>query len=648
MKKNQRTLIIILSSVIFLALCLLFGAFFVWKNNYRDRVYPGIKIGNVDLGGKTFDETKKIVTARAGDITTAGLKFRYGQKNTVLATDVASFDSDLSYPAVTFDPEQTALNAYGDRSDKTFWHYLLNIFTPKKQKEIKAVYNLDQQAIRSFLADNYKELNISPENAYFSASENGRSEIVLQNNPERIGKEINYGELLDEVRANLDNLQNNTVIIKTQSKYPTIKQADLAGLEGEAKKIINRGDLTLRLQASDNGTSTEDVASTTDYWKIKPNKLITWVSVRPGSSGLSISLDLEKIKAYLLATISPKVDLEVVRPRFEIINGRVSSWLSGKSGRQLDIDATANQINADYANGLNETNIITKEIKDDSLTVDNNFNIKEVLGTGHSKFSGSSANRRHNIKVGAAALHGLLIKPGEEFSMIKTLGDVSDKTGYLPELVIKGNKTVPEYGGGLCQIGTTVFRAALSTGLPITMRQNHSYRVSYYEPAGTDATIYIPQPDLRFVNDTGNYILIQARIAKDDLYFDFWGVKDGRIATTTYPVIYNIVKPEPTKIVESTDLKPGQKKCTESSHNGADAYFDYTVIYPEGTDNPIHKRRFKSHYVPWRAVCLVGKSATSTPVNSTSTSSQIPETGTSTDNKKAADISAASSSKQKN
>ena len=70
---------------------------------------------------------------------------------------------------------------------------------------------------------------------------------------------------------------------------------------------------------------------------------------------------------------------------------------------------------------------------------------------------------------------------------------------------------MPEYGGGLCQIGTTVFRAAVNSGLPITERRPHAYRVVYYEPAGFDATIYDPRPDLRFINDTENYILIQTK-----------------------------------------------------------------------------------------------------------------------------------------
>lgn len=305
----------------------------------------------------------------------------------------------------------------------------------------------------------------------------------------------------------------------------------------------------------------------------------------------------------------------------EIKNGKVSSWQAGKSGRVVDLEASAQMINDDLLAGNETSKLITKEVESQDIKLDSALQIKEIIGTGHSKFTGSSANRIKNIRNGANTLQGILIKPGEEFSLIKTLGKIDGSSGYVEELVIKGDKTTPEFGGGLCQIGTTVFRAALSSGLPITMRQNHSYRVSYYEPAGTDATIYDPRPDLRFINDTGNYILLQYRIEKDNLYFDFWGTKDGRVATTTYPTIYNIVKPAPTKMVETTDLKPGQKKCTEGSHNGADAFFDYKVIYPEGaTSTRVVEKRFTSHYVPWQGVCLVGVAATSSsPIKASST-----------------------------
>lgn len=619
MKSRPWLIKIIIISALVLATAFFIIHYIIWNNNYRDRIYPGIKIGNHDLSKKTLNEAKDYLIKYFKETESSGLQFQYNGKTLPLNLSVASFDSDLSYSALSFDLEETMRAAYGEKDSRTFVKYLLLIFSPNKDRQVKAVYILNDDVVKSFLQDSFPELNIKPENAYFSLADNSGGDYKLNRNPEKPGKEIDYGQALSELRNNLDNLKNEPVIIRTHSKYPTVGQSDLDNLEPEVLAMVSRGNLTLRRPETDTGTST-------DYWQIKPSRLISWASVDNASGQPQLYFDQDKIKEYLKTTISPHIDQAAILPRFEIKDGRVTSWQTGENGRELDLEASAAEITKNFLAGKNEVILLTKEIIKEELNADNNFNIQEIIGTGHSAFTGSPSNRRRNIAVGAAALHGLLIKPGEEFSLINILGDVSDKTGYLPELVIKGNKTVPEFGGGLCQIGTTVFRTALASGLPITMRQNHSYRVSYYEPAGTDATIYIPWPDLRFINDTGNYILIQARIVKNDLYFDFWGKRDGRIATTTAPTIYNIVKPEPTKIIESADLKPGEKKCTESSHNGADAYFDYKVIYPDGaTTTPIQERRFKSHYIPWQAVCLIGQTASSTAtstINNIATSSQ--------------------------
>jgi len=105
------------------------------------------------------------------------------------------------------------------------------------------------------------------------------------------------------------------------------------------------------------------------------------------------------------------------------------------------------------------------------------------------------------------------------------------------------------------------------------------------------------------MNDTGSYILIRTAIEGDELIFTFWGTKDGRAASQTEPRVYNITAPPPTKYIETLDLAPGTKKCTESAHAGADAEFTYSVAYPDGTEKDT---TFTSHYRPWQAVCLVG------------------------------------------
>jgi len=165
--------------------------------------------------------------------------------------------------------------------------------------------------------------------------------------------------------------------------------------------------------------------------------------------------------------------------------------------------------------------------------------ITALIGSGETNFAGSPASRIHNIRVGSNKFQGTLIAPGEEFSFNTLLGEVTAKEGYLPELVIKKGETVPEYGGGLCQVSTTFFRAAVRSGLEITQRYNHSYPVVYYGIPGFDATIYPPSPDLRFLNNTENHILIQYRIEGTKLAWDIYGTDDGRTVELDGPHVYD-------------------------------------------------------------------------------------------------------------
>jgi vancomycin resistance protein YoaR len=366
-------------------------------------------------------------------------------------------------------------------------------------------------------------------------------------------------------------------------------------------------------------------------WKISGDQIREWLELEQTSSGVGVGLNQEKVEEYL-KTFAGEINAPPQNAKFKVENGVVKEFQLHQGGKELNLEASYQAIN-NYVLNFDTDKISSKclqnpppeEIVQLVVTITapqipigslNNLGIKELVGVGESDFSGSPVNRRHNIKTGATKLNGTLIAPGEEFSTNKALGEITGATGYLPELVIKGDKTIPEYGGGLCQIGTTMFRVALNAGLPITERRPHSYRVVYYEPAGMDATIYGPKPDLKFTNDTPAYLLLQTRIEGDIVNFELWGTSDGRKVELTKPKIYNIVGSGPTKIVETEDLKPGEKKCTERAHAGADAEFDRSVTTASGE---IKTETWKSHYVPWSAVCLVGKAPGAAPA---------PETGT--------------------
>jgi vancomycin resistance protein YoaR len=252
-----------------------------------------------------------------------------------------------------------------------------------------------------------------------------------------------------------------------------------------------------------------------------------------------IKFDEKSIRSFL-DDLERQANKDPENAKFKAENGKVVAFALSAKGIKLDKEKSFAVLVDHLKNRPDETSVklsydeTEPEISSDSI---DNLGITTLIGEGRSNFKGSPKNRIFNINVGAKRFDGVLIKPGEEFSFVKILGPVDGEHGYLPELVIKQNKTEPEFGGGICQVSTTAFRAAVRSGLKITARKNHAYPVQYYNPQGMDATVYVPRPDLRFLNNTPGYILIQTKIEGTELVFQFYGTDDGRKTNIIGPVI---------------------------------------------------------------------------------------------------------------
>ena len=235
----------------------------------------------------------------------------------------------------------------------------------------------------------------------------------------------------------------------------------------------------------------------------------------------------------------------------------------GLTGRSVNVEAAADLTLTALTQGLAEIELPVIEaqpairVDDPALAAQG---ITEVVTIGESIFAGSPVNRRHNIGVGLRRFNGTLIPAGAVFSFNAVLGVVDASTGYRLELVIKGDRTEPDYGGGLCQISTTAYRGIWEYGFPILKRKNHSYTVRYYAPVGTDATVYPGSVDMVFRNDLPTALLIQTYQEKDHAYFIYYGTRDARTTALAGPYVYDRKEPPPDKIELTTNLPPGEKK----------------------------------------------------------------------------------------
>ncbi|MGZ4334535.1 MAG: VanW family protein [Gaiellaceae bacterium] len=170
---------------------------------------------------------------------------------------------------------------------------------------------------------------------------------------------------------------------------------------------------------------------------------------------------------------------------------------------------------------------------------------------------GGVPNRIHNVQLVAELIDKTLIAPGAEFSFNKTTGDRTAAKGFLVAPVIVNGELTTGLGGGVCQVSTTVFNAAFDGGLKITQRTNHALYISHY-PQGRDATVNYPDVDLRFVNDTGHWLLLRTFVGSYSLMVSLYGTPTGRKVTSSTSPLVAHGKLRVKKTVDKT-LKPGEK-----------------------------------------------------------------------------------------
>ena len=319
----------------------------------------------------------------------------------------------------------------------------------------------------------------------------------------------------------------------------------------------------------------------------------------------------------IIGAINRKVDVNPINPLFNFVDGKAVTFRLGTDGKLLDEDTLKEAILArmkdSFLSNTTEKIAIAMPVKTihaaNATDEANRLGIKEDVAEGTSLFHHSAPERIFNISLAASRLNGVIIKPGEIFSFDKAVGNISSLSGYKQAYVIENGKTVLGDGGGVCQVSTTLFRAALNAGLPIVERHQHAYRVGYYEQdsgPGIDAAIYYPTVDLKFKNDTGQALLIQTSIdqSSQQLTFTLFGTKNpNREVSMSTPVVLSQSPAPPPSYQDDPTLPVGQVKQVDFSADGANVYFTRTVT--ENGKVTVYDK-FTSNYKPWQAVYMRG------------------------------------------
>lgn len=586
----------------------LFMASAIYQLWYSDRIYPGVSMLGVNLGGLTPAEAQDVISA----------SFPYPQNGSIsLKFEDKTWDYTPASLGLVLDPKASAQNAFNFGRDGSYFHKVnTQLLAARSSFLLTPTYIFDQRLTSSVLGQIAAQVNHSLIEADISIT---GVEVHIRSG--ETGRELDQTASLQKINSLMATLQSGTVDLVVKTTEPGIINVEKTGA---IVKSILSAPLTIAMP--------KDQEDQPGPWSIDPETLsgmLTLSRVPEGDHAVyQVEINNQLLLPYL-NNLANKTNMLSRNARFIFNDSKHQLDLIDKAviGRTLNDSSTIGAIQQKTAAGQHDVTLVfdyqNPAVKDDATT--DSLGIKELVRAETTYFYGSSAERVQNITAAAARFHGLLVAPGETFSMAKGLGDISLDNGFAEALIIYGGRTIKGVGGGVCQVSTTLYRVAFFAGYPIVERHPHAYRVSYYEKtagnhidplmAGMDATVYVPVVDFRFTNDTPNWLLMETYVnpEKSSITWKFYSTKDGREVKADFSGPTNTVAaPEPL-YKENPDLKKGEINQVDWQADGADVTVKRTVIK---NGQPYLNDDFVTHYEPWQSVFEYGPGTEGIPTPS--------------------------------
>lgn len=494
--------------------------------SYQGKIMPGVAVDGLAVGGLTREQATAQVAAHVTDFQNKVILVNYSSGG--FASTARLIVRDMS---VKYDVSAAVDRAYGyGRSGD---------WARRLAEQARALgwrgtaffsFTYDDATLATVMSKLADEVNTPAVDATLSYA--GGDVLVRAG---AAGRRLDLGQLAAAVNDRLATASEADIAAPLYNLPPLTPTADLKAVLPKAKVYLS-APLTLGIGAA-------------SQQEVQPETILGWIkTTRAAPKQFTDSHDLSDLYlalsqttlglnrvavAAFVANLAKTVNKPPVNAGVTWDGSRVVVTAPSANGARLDQAQATDNIIAVLAQtdpgarvGQLAVAVIKPDVREDNLDA---LGIKDRLSEGETYFPGSSENRLTNVRVGAARFNGVVIKPGETFSFGEALGPVGPEQGYAKGLIILDNKEVPAYGGGLCQVATTAYRAALLAGLDIVERTNHAFAIDFYTwpygVPGVDATLYYPPVDLKFKNDTPAYILIQTHMEGSRLKFDFYGTK---------------------------------------------------------------------------------------------------------------------------
>jgi vancomycin resistance protein YoaR len=550
------------------------------------RVHPGVTVAGVRVGRMTPSEATAALEKQLPAKSEATVTVVYGKKTWKVApADIAlSFD----YPKLT--AQAMAVGREGG-----FMRSVSRRFAAWFGKEhLPAPGIADPEKMKKTLDAVAETTDVPALDATVEVK--GTSAEVK---PSLDGVELKRAELSKAILAAYTT-DNRTIQASVQTARPKISNSAAEAAKGIAIKMMS---------------SPVAVTYSGEKWTFSPTdigKMITFQSVEPTGAAARTGFKAWKLvpsvdETQAAKNIAPKLGAIGTPARdaqFKTSNGSVTI-IPSKDGSGPDLVLLASDITTVLKGGADSTR--TVEIKTTVVTPKltttkaREMGVTERISTFTTTYDGSNEPRTNNIHTLGAALDGKLVAPGATFSFNGAVGERTAAKGYLEAPAIVKGKLVPQLGGGICQVGTTLFNTAFFAGVPIPDRTNHSFYIAHY-PTGRDATVSWGGPDLKWRNDTKNWILVSVSYTSDSITISFYGTKPGYdIQYTTGP--FTNETPYPTEKVKDPTLATGAKVVKDPGITGRKCVVTRTVTK---SGQVVRRDTFASDYKPKVEVVRIG------------------------------------------
>ncbi|MBA3534168.1 MAG: VanW family protein [Ardenticatenales bacterium] len=573
-----------------------------YSASYEGRIFAGVRVNGVPLEGLTPEQATAVLQTRLSASEGEGFLLQAaGERWSVTRQELG----------IRLDAALTAQAAYQRGREgmlTTQWLQRLALWRGSDTGQVDLSYTRDPMAVDALLTRIANQIARDPQDAALYVQG-----LTMSSRPAQPGRQLDIDasreQLLTALAANEPNIALTVV-----ERAPHIVGADEAARKARA---LLSTPLALyfdqpEYQSQDNAAVPTSVRR---QWMVDRTQLAEMLLIfsnptENGQYALDVRLKPELLRDEL-ESIAATITREPRDARFDYDpnSGILTPLVISQDGLKMDVEASLAAVQEVLKEGRHEISLTVATIPPKVATADApKFNIAGLAVQGFSDYTGSMDEREINLSVAAQQYNGIVIAPGAEFSFNEYLGWVVDANGYEEGYIIAGNKTEVDVGGGVCQVSTTVFRAAFYAGFEIVERHAHAYRVPYYEngtPMGFDATIFSPHVDLKFRNNTENYYLMEVENNRtaNTLAVNLYGPPLGRKVSMSATVLSTVPAGAPVYENDPT-LSAGVTKQVDWAHPGATVRIDRVIRDDAG--NVISSDVFWSKFRPWQDRFLVG------------------------------------------